>query len=312
MLRNLLIILTLFFSTFLQSSAEDKVLITINQFVNHPALDAVTKGVEQSLKDRGIMPDKAEIRIDNAQGSITNAVQIAKHQVSLNPTVMVAVATPSAQADLKVKKDNILLAFGAVTDPAAAGLTNSLNVIGVNDQPPITELISYTRKILPKVKTIGVLFNPGEINSVKMTEKLEEIALSNGLNIEKVGVNSSSNIKLAVQQLIPKVNLIYLPQDNLVVSAIDSVIQLTLKAKIPVIANDPSLVAQGVVFALGSDYFQDGIKLGNMIADHLNGIAIEKNITSSGVRAFKFNEKSALSLGVVIPSEFKLKGSSYE
>lgn len=299
MLKNLFIIIMLIFGINSTTLANEKILITINQFVNHPALDAATDGVKKALKDRQFIPHKVEIKFDNAQGNMANAAQIAKHQVALCPAVMVTIATPSAQVTLKAKNLNSLLAFAAVTDPKAAGLIEN-NMIGVNDQPPISDLLKVIKQTLPKAKTIGILFNPGEINSVNMTDEMSKLALANGFKIEKSAVNSSSNIKLAIQHLIPNVDVIYLPQDNLVVSSIDTIAKIALRAKIPLIANDSTLVEKGLLFALGSDYFQDGVQLGNMIADHLSGIKVTPNIQSTGIKKLKFNDKVAAELNILI------------
>jgi putative ABC transport system substrate-binding protein len=302
MLKNLFIIIIIIFGINSTTLANERILITINQFVNHPALDAATNGVKKALKDRKFIPHKVEIKLDNAQGNMANAAQIAKHQAALHPAVMVAIATPSAQLTLKAKSLNSLLAFAAVTDPKGAGLIDN-NTIGVNDQPPISDLLKVIKQTLPKAKTIGIIFNPGEINSVNMTEEMSKLALANGFKIEKSVVNSSSNIKLAIQQLIPNADVIYLPQDNLVVSSIDTIARITLRAKIPLIANDSTLVEKGLLFALGSDYFQDGVHLGNMIADHLSGIKVTPNIQSTGIKKLKFNDKVAAELNIIIPQK---------
>jgi putative ABC transport system substrate-binding protein len=302
MLKNLFIIIIIIFGINSTTLANERILITVNQFVNHPALDAAADGVKKALKDRKFTPNKVEIKFDNAQGNMANAAQIAKHQAALHPAVMVAIATPSAQLTLKAKNLNSLLAFAAVTDPKAAGLIDN-NTIGVNDQPPISDLLKIIKQTLPKAKTIGIIFNPGEINSVNMTEEMSKLALANGFKIEKSAVNSSSNIKLAIQQLIPNADVIYLPQDNLVVSSIDTIARITLRAKIPLIANDSTLVEKGLLFALGSDYFQDGVHLGNMIADHLSGIKVTPNIQSTGIKKLKFNDKVAAELNILIPQK---------
>lgn len=307
MFRRLLLVAVLVFTSIAQAQAAEKILVTVNQFVNHPALDAVTSGVEKSLLKRGFLPNKVEIRIDNAQGSVANAVQIAKHQASLNPAVMVAVATPSAQACLKSHPVDTIVAFGAVTDPKAAGLVDQKNVIGVSDLPPIEGLLNLVAKDLPKAKRIGVLYNPGEVNSLNMAEKMEDLATKRGYKVEKAVVNSTANIAVAVQKLAPDVDVVYVPQDNLVVSAIDMVVKNCTAAKVPVIGNDPSLVSKGLLFALGSNYYADGLKLGEMIADHLSGKEIKKNITTSGAQKLEFNDNIAAKLGIKISLKLKLQ-----
>ena len=292
-----IIILTAFADS---SFASEKQLITINQYVSHVALDAAYDGLMQSLKDRGVVPDKASIVTSNAQGSVTNSVQISKHHASLSPKFMVAIATPSAQTNLKAKGKDSKLAFVAVTDPTSANLLGSNNVIGVSDNPPILELVDVVRKIFPELKSVGIISNPGEINSVRMSQILEKTLSGFGIGVKKVSITNSADIKTAMNKLISSVDLIYLPQDNSVISGIDSIASISKANKIPLIANDPTLVKKGVLIALGSNYYKSGVQLGDMIADLMDGIELEENIQTTKTRELKINKELAKDFGLVI------------
>jgi putative ABC transport system substrate-binding protein len=293
MSKNFLLIFFIsIFSSFSNAFAEEKILITVNQFVNHTALDAAYDGMHKALTDRGILPDRAKLIVANAQGNITNSVQISKHQASLKPRFMVAIATPAAQTNMKAMDPlHTTLAFVAVTDPVAANLVRGSGVIGVSDSPPIKELLEITKKTFPDKKIIGVIYNAGEINSVKMTQTLEIEAPKLGFEVKKISVNNSSDIKSAMNKLTDMVDIIYLPQDNTIVSALDSIVNISKKAGKPVIANDPSLVDKGVDLALGTNYFKSGQQLGNMIADMIEEKEIAEPITSSKIRELRGDHK---------------------
>ena len=291
--------------------ASEKPIVALNQFVSHPALDAASSGVQKALRERGILPYKAELKIANAQGNITNSTQIAKHQAALKPIVMIGIPTPSAQADLKARSDDtIIFAFAAVTDPVAAGLGAGKNVIGVTDTPPIERLIDIALQILPHIKTVGVIFNPGEANSVNTVELLENVLAQRHIKLLKATLNSSSGTKLAVQKLIGAVDVIYLPQDNTVVSAINAVIKDATNAMLPVIANDPLLVDQGVLLGLGCDYFSSGKQLGYMIADRLENKVLQSNIQSPDAQELRINDAVAKALGIQIPEDIRNREKS--
>ena len=283
------------------SLAEEKILITVNQFVSHIALDTAYDGLAKSLSDRKIVPERAEIILSNAQGNISNSVQIAKHHASLTPKFMVAIATPAAQANLKAKGSGTMLAFVAVTDPAAANLTGYEDIIGVTDNPPIAELIDVVRQIFPKLKTVGVIFNAGEINSIKMIENLEKILTEHNIKLKKVSITSSNDIKNAMNKLVGFVDLIYLPQDNSVVSALDNIAKISSTNKTPLIANDPTLVDRGVMIALGANYFKSGEQLGNMIADLIEGKELAANIQNTNIKELQINRKLAKRFNIDIP-----------
>ena len=286
--------------------AEDKIIITVNQFVNHIALDDAYNGMYKALKDRHVIPERAELIVSNAQGNISNSVQISKHHASLKPKFMVAIATPAAQINLKaMDPQHSTLAFVAVTDPAAANLIREKALIGVSDNPPIKELLSIARKVFTDKKIIGVIYNSGEINSVKMLEILESEAPKFGFEIKKISINNSSDIKMAMNKLIGMVDIIYLPQDNTIVSALDSIVNISKIAKKPIIANDPSLVKKGVFLALGTNYFKSGEQLGNMIADIIEGKEIRESITRSKIRELKINEGVEKELEIIVPEDVR-------
>lgn len=280
--------------------AMEKTLITIHQFVSHPALDSAKKGILQALQERGLC-DQIEIKEDNSQGNISLAIQIAKSHAALNPNIMVAIATPSAQTLFKAKSKETMLAFVALTDPLAAELDISSNMIGVTDYPPVEKLISIATQILPKTKTIGVIYNPSEINSLKTVERLKKEIENKDLTLNKVAVHSAAQIKSATLALISDVDIIYIPQDSLVVSAIDTITRIAKAKKIPVIGNDPSLIDQGLLMTLGSDYFKSGLQLGQMIADTLEKKVISPAIQSATPQELKFNSQIAKQLGLSIP-----------
>jgi putative ABC transport system substrate-binding protein len=288
--------------------ANSRVLITINQFVSHPALDDARFGIESALKDRLLLPKNVEIKFSSAQASIANAVQIAQYHASLKPAFMIAIATPSAQANLRARNNNSTLAFVAVTDPFSAGFKNVDNIIGVSDAPDIAQLLDLTKELL-NFQTIGVIFNSGESSSVQTVEMLKTLAAARNIKVQQVAINSSADVKLAMQKLIGQVELIYLPKDNLVVSALESLLQVTSKAKIPVIANDPSLVAKGLLLAFGCDYFESGKQLGNMIADLIENKELVQKIQPARANKLQINHAVAASLNIHIPKKLELQES---
>ena len=282
------------------SFAEEKVLITMNQFVSHISLDAVQDGLNEALHYREIVPGRASVMIGNAQGNISNSAQISKHHASFKPKFMVAIATAPAQTNLKAKGSDTM-AFAAVTDPSAANLTGHDNVIGVTDNPPLEELVGLAIQIFPKLKTIGVISNSGEVNSVKVTENLKVILLKHNIKLKKVSITSSNDIKNAMNKLVGEVDVIYLPQDNSVVSALDNIASISRAMKIPLLASDPTLVNKGVLLALGANYFKSGEQLGNMIADIMDGKVLEQSIQNTTTKELKINKQLAEEFGIDIP-----------
>ena len=114
-----------------------------------------------------------------------------------------------------------------------------------------------------------------------MIEKLELEAPKLDFEIKKIAVNNSSDIKMAMTKVADMSDIIYLPQDNTIISAVDSIVSIAKSTKKPLIANDPLLVEKGVFLALGTNYFKSGEKLGNLIADRIEGREVLEKIVSS-------------------------------
>lgn len=307
MKKNILISFFIIIISFVTNvMAEDKVKITVNQFVSHVALDAAYNGLIKGLEDRKILPEKAEIQFANAQGNIATSVQIAQKQASQKPDFMVAIATPSAQTLLKAKKEGSILAFVAVTDPVGAGLVD-YDVIGVTDRPPLDEMVDTVLEIMPNIKTVGVLFNNGEINSTITVDKFSEILKKKEIELKKVPINNSAEIKSAFGSLVGKVDVVFVPQDNLIVSALNTMVNQSNQHKIPLISCDPTLVNDGVMIAVGADYYKSGYQLAGMIADMINGKELDNKIQTTNIIRKEFNEKIAKNFGIEIPIKFKQK-----
>ena len=144
-------------------------------------LDAARDGIKDALAAEGFKDgDTIKFVYQSAQGQPATAAQIARQFVGDGVSVIVPISTPSAQAAVAATKD-IPIVFTAVTDPLAAQLVPSLakpgaNVTGISDMSPIADHIALIKEITPNVKKLGVLFNPGEANSVSLVNRLKELA----------------------------------------------------------------------------------------------------------------------------------------
>jgi putative ABC transport system substrate-binding protein len=307
MLKKILVLFVglYFVNSLADVNSSNRVLILVNQFSKHSALDAVAEGFQEEFRVRSeSLKEKIEIRIGNAGGSIPNAVQLARHQAALKPNFMVAIATPSAQANLRAA-GNIPTAFVAVTDPIGAGIDSS-NSIGISDEPDIEGLVSLLGRFI-EMKSIGVIRSHGEISSQESVKKLEEVVKRYGVKVYDISAVSVADVKLAAQKLVEKVDLVYVPKDNLVVSSIDSVIQEAKKKKIPVVSNDPMLSDKGVLLTYGCDYYKSGEELASMLIDLIEGKILNPRIRNCSTNVTKVNQKIAKELEIIIPENLLQK-----
>ena len=250
--------------------------IAITAIVEHPALDAVRKGVLDELKAKGYEEGKnLTVDFQSAQGSTANAAQIAKKFVGDNPDVIVAIATPSAQSVVAATK-TIPVVYAGVTDPVAAKLVPSweasnTNVTGVSDELPLDPQIDLMKKIVPTVKNVGYVYSPGEVNSTIVLDQLKAKLTPQGVNLVAVPAQRSSDVLTAARSLNGKVDLIYTSLDNNVVSSYESMYKAAVEMKKPLVASDTGSVQRGAVAALGVNYYDLGKKTGDVVFQILNG-----------------------------------------
>jgi putative ABC transport system substrate-binding protein len=290
-----------------ETTGQGKVKIGITQIAEFSALDDNRNGFLEALKDNGyIEGENLEIDYQNAQGDLATAQTIAKQFAAQNKDLIFAIATPAAQAAYNATKD-IPVMISAVTDPVAAGIVKSLerpetNVSGTSDYLPADKQLVLIKTFAPNAKKIGVMYNTSEVNSEVQLKQMKEYSEKNGYEVETVGITSTNEVTQAISSLISKIDILFVPTDNLVVSALPLIVQKTIESKIPVIASEPGSVEAGALAAQGIDYYQLGYKAGEMAVKVLRGEDISKmSITAATETKIVVNEDSLNALGLKKP-----------
>jgi len=291
------------------------VKLGIIQIVEHPALDAARRGFLDALKAGGYEEGKnLQVDFQNAQGDQATLQNIARKFVQDKKDIILAVATPSAMAMANATQE-IPILITAVTDPVEARLVKSLerpgtNVTGTTDMNPIKEQLELLKQLVPTATRVGVIYNSSEVNSQVQVRIAKEEAQKLGLTIVEAPVTSSTEVVQATQSLVGRVDAVYVPTDNTVVSSIAGVLQVTEPNRIPVIAGESSVVEAGGLATIGIDYYKLGWQTGEMALRVLKGekpqnMPIERQKDLNLV----INEKAAKKLGIAIPDELKKKAS---
>lgn len=252
--------------------------ISVSQFVEHPALDAVLKGFQDYLAEQEI---EVSYTVHNAQANMGTATQIAQQMIGEKADLLVAIATPSAQtcaqalskapADLKRP-----LLFSAVTDPVAAGLVKDLakpegDITGVSDLLPIKEHLRMVLSYKPDIKTLGVLYNAGEANSKATVAAIKELSEKEGFAMVEATASKTADVYQAAKSLVGRADAVFVPTDNTIVSALESVIKVGVQNKLPIFAADVDSVKRGAVAAMGFDYYKHGYQSGALAEKILKG-----------------------------------------
>lgn len=312
MLKKLLlisVILILGLTTFGCSSSPDQISIGIVQIVEHPALDAAREGFLDTLEANGYtVNENLVVDYQNAQGDQSTLQSIANKFASANHDMILAIATPSAQA-VAGSTQTIPILITAVTDPVTAKLVDSLekpgtNVTGTTDMNPIDKQFELLKQLVPDAQTVGIIYNAGEVNSEVQVKIAKEVAQTMNLEILEATVATSADVLQAAQSFIGRVDAIYVPTDNTVVSAAQSVVQVANENKIPLISGESSVVDAGGLATIGINYENLGKQTGEMALKVLEG-AKPQEMPIEYQKDFDIviNEETAQLLGIEIPQD---------
>lgn len=285
--------------------------VAISTIVEVPALVETKEGVLKGLAEEGFEEGKT-ITVDyqNANGNMPTQQQIAKKFVGDNPDVIIPITTPTSQAVIAAT-DTIPIVFTTVTDPLKAKLIPQYekpggNVTGVSDAAPIVQQVELMRELVPNLKSIGFIYNPGLDNALAALEELKKQVEPHGITVVESPAPTTNEVVIATKKLIGQVEAIYVPNDTTVVAALEAIIKVGDDVDLPVFAGETGAVARGAVASIGLDYVELGRITGKMAARVLKG---EKPGDIDAVIAYKvltnfkvaINKKSAAAMGVTIP-----------
>jgi putative ABC transport system substrate-binding protein len=289
--------------------------ISVSQFVEHPALNAVLSGFQDYMTEKKV---DAQYKVHNAQANMATANQIGHQIMGEKPDMILAIATPTAQACAQaLKKSPHMLKtpmlFTAVTDPVSAGLVKDLkrpgaNITGVSDMLPVNRHLLMVKEFLPQIKRLGFLYNAGEVNSKILVPLFQAEGKKLNLEIVEATVSKSSEVYQAVKSLVGNVDAVFIPTDNTVVSALESAIKVCEQNKLPLFNADVDSVKRGSIAAMGFDYYQHGFQTGALAQRIING-------ANPATTPVEFQEKlqlhinapAAKNMGVSIPAALRNK-----
>ena len=280
--------------------------VGVLQFVSHPSLDLIYKGIQDGLAEEGYKDDQVKIDFMNSEGDQSKVATMSKQLVANGNDLVVGIATPAAQGLASATKD-LPVIMAAITDPIGANLVKDLkkpggNITGVSDHNPAQQQVELIKALTPNVKTIGALYSSSEDNSKTQVEEFKAYAEKAGLTVETFAVPSTNEIASTVNVMTSKVDAIWVPIDNTIASAFSTVVSSNQSAKKPIYPSATAMVEAGGLASVVVDQHDLGVATGKMIAQVLKGAKPAEtpvNVFSTGKSVI--NKKLAQELGITIP-----------
>jgi len=240
------------------------------------------RGIYDGLKEKGFIDGQnIKIQFYNAEGDIPTLNTIASEVTSGKFDYVLTVSTPALQAVANANKQGKAIhIFGLVTDPFAAGIGLDRSkpedhppyLVGYGTRQPVEKLIETAKKLNPSLKSLGIIWNPAEVNSVVCTGQARKYSKQAEINLHEVNVENSSVVYEAAASLVSRgVDALMVSGDNSVFTALDNVVQAAKSGNIPVITNTPTFPNKGTLLDIGAKYYEIGKQQGLLAARILSG-----------------------------------------
>ncbi|MFA6265081.1 MAG: ABC transporter substrate-binding protein [Pseudolabrys sp.] len=291
--------------------AADAKKIAISTIVEVPQLVETKEGVLKGLAEKGYVVGKnLTVDYQNANGNMPTQQQIAKKFVGDGVDLIIAITTPTAQAMVTAAQD-IPVVFVDVTDPLKAKVIPQFkkpggNVTGVSDAAPIEQQLKLFKEIVPKMKSIGFVYNPGLDSSKATLGWMQEQGKKLGIEVVEAAAPTTNEVIPAARKLVGKVDAIYVPNDTTVVAALETIVKIGEETKTPVFTGETRGVDRGSLASVGLNYTEVGKLAGHMAAEVLGG---KKAGDIDAVIAYEtlpnfivvVNKRAATAMGVTLP-----------
>lgn len=293
----------------------DKVYkIGICQLVTHDALDAATEGFKQALIDE-LGADKVEFDYQNAANSNDTCVTIVNNFVSKNVDLILANATGALQAAVNATETIPILGtsiteYGVALEIDDFNGTVGGNVSGTSDLAPLTEQAQMILDLFPQTEKVGLLSCSAEPNSAYQVAEVKAYLEAKGIVCTEYTFVDSNDVSLVAEKAATDSDVIYIPTDNTAASCAETINNIVLPKKVPIIAGEAGICEGCGVATLSISYYELGYTTGKMAVQILKG---EADIATMPIAydpnpVKKYNKEICEELQVEIPADYVALG----
>ena len=273
--------------------------VAIVQQLDHASLDEIRTAIEAELDakaaEKGIT---IEYKDFNGQNDATTLNQIGTQVVSDGYDAVIPIATLAAQCmTTACESTKTPVIYAAISDPAAADLTDIDYVTGTSDALNTQSIMDMIFAVQPEAKTIGLLYSNSEANSTTPIAEAKAYLDAKGIAyVEKTG-NTNDEIMTAANALVGQVDAVFTPTDNVVMAAAAAVSETLTNAGIPFYTGADSFVTAGAFATCGVNYTELGTYTADMALDILEtGTVPEYHVMDGGIITVNTETAAALDL----------------
>ncbi|MCK5018980.1 MAG: ABC transporter substrate-binding protein [Candidatus Peribacteraceae bacterium] len=307
-----LTLVVLVFSSILfsQISTEQPVNIPILIPQEHPVINEIVDGINEGFKELGYSEPQFKTIVMDGQGVPANISTMIDAAIQKTPEIIITITTGLSKTTVDKVLGAIPVVFSGVTDPVGAGIVEDMekhgNVTGASDLWPVEDQLRLIKRVLPDVKSVGILFRPSEPNSQFGIKIAREAANKLGINLVERGVEDSKEIVAVLDAILTQVDAIYIGPDNMTIESAKIIIESSMQARKPVFGGEPGTLEKGAVGVVSINYFDHGretAKLCHKILKNTSASRIPVYVSKKGF--IGLNYESATLLNISIPENVR-------
>jgi putative ABC transport system substrate-binding protein len=296
-------------STPSSTAKNDVAKVGLLQLMDQPALKKIQQGIYAGLKSSGYTVGKnLEVDYQNAQGNQSNLKTMSEKFINEDADLAIGITTPASISLANATTSTPVLMSG-VTDPKSASLVQNLNhpeknVTGVSDQAPLQEQLQLIQKLMPNLKTLGVIYTSSDNSAVTQYHKFKKLATAAGIKLKVYSIANSNDLNQVSQTMVQSVDAVFVPTDNTIAGAMSTLVKNANAANVPIFPAVDSMVKAGGVATYSVNQYQLGVLTGKMAARILKGEKV-KNTPIEYIKHgdLTINLKQAKKLGITIPDQ---------
>ncbi len=286
-----------------------KYKVGICQLLTHDALDAATAGFKDYLTEK--LGDQIEFDFKDAAGDSPTCSTIVSQFVVDDVDLIMANATPALQAAMSATTEIPIVAtsitdFATALDMSEWNGTTGINVTGSSDLAPLDKQAEMVKDLCPDAKTVGILYCSAEANSKYQSDIVEAKLKDLGFEVKIYTIADTNEISTVATTACDEVDALYIPTDNTVAGAVETVNLIAEPKKVPIIAGEENMCKGCGVATLSIDYYSIGQKAGEQAYEILvNGKdPATMEIAVADVTTKKYMNDRATALGITVPSDY--------
>lgn len=258
------------------STDETSFRVVVVSLVEIEPIAALRRGFQAEMKGSSLGRTRNVVFEEyNAQNDLSVVSQIADRVALDPPDVVYVLGTPAAQT-IQRRTPNVLLVQGAATDPVSAGLADSWegsgrNYVATSDRLPASEQLKLIAELTPQVRRVGIIYNPGEVNSSVVVSDLRREAPARRIELVERPIANSSEMSQSLESMLGEIDAVFLPPDNTAYAGLAVVGRLTKAAEIPFYATVKDALDHNALATLGLDFEKLGRESAKLVLDVVAG-----------------------------------------